>query len=335
MSDPLISILLPVKNAANYLHSCLDSILDQSEQNWELIAIEDHSDDHSWDILTHYAQLDQRIKVFKNEGQGIIAGLRKAYKNSQGHLISRMDADDLMSPQKLEALKTLLIKRGPGHVVTAFVEYFSDGILGEGYLKYQNWLNGLTANASNFSDIYKECVIPSPCWMVYREDLDQCNAFNSNLYPEDYDLSFRFYKNKLLVLSVPKVLHLWRDHPTRTSRNDPNYSDVHFFDLKVKYFLELDYDQKQTLVLWGAGKKGKHLAKILIQKNIPFRWITDNAKKIGKDIYGILLESSAILEQQHTFQIIIAIAASDAELQIQQTLNTYQLIKNKDFFSFC
>jgi len=53
----------------------------------------------------------------------------------------------------------------------------------------------LTAKGNNFQEIYKECVIPSPCWMIYRTDMDKCQAFLPNRYPEDYDLCFRFYEN--------------------------------------------------------------------------------------------------------------------------------------------
>ncbi|MFT5765934.1 MAG: hypothetical protein ACI8X3_003372, partial [Saprospiraceae bacterium] len=180
-----------------------------------------------------------------------------------------------------------------------------------------------------------ECVIPSPCWMVFRQDLDRCGAFESDTYPEDYDLCFRFYKNGLQVKTVPEVLHHWRDYAERTSRNDPNYSDVHFFDLKIKYFLALDYNKNRPLVLWGAGKKGKQLAQALNAQQIPFRWITDNPQKIDHVIYDIKLEPTEQLETILHPQLIIAIAAPTALVQIQKTLDSLSLEKAQDYFSFC
>lgn len=335
MSDSLISILLPVKNAEPYLADCLNSIINQSEKHWELLAVEDHSTDQSFAILKAFGQKDPRINVFRNDGQGIIPALRKAYSESRGQLITRMDADDLMEINKLAALKTLLLQNGPGYIGTALVSYFSEYQLGKGYLNYQNWLNDLSRQENNFIDIYKECVIPSPCWMVFRKDLDNSAAFHPDTYPEDYDLCFRFYKNGLTIKTAQQVLHQWRDYPERTSRNDPNYADVHFFELKIQYFLDLDYNSERPLLLWGAGRKGKELAQLLIKKNIPFQWITDNSKKIDKDIYGVKLLSTSYLQQTRNPQIIIAVAAPDALVTIHQQLEKHHLKKAKDFFLFC
>lgn len=335
MSAPFISILLPVKNASPFLKACLDSILKQSTKDWELLAVDDHSADESLAILNTYAVNDSRIKVYKNKAQGIIPALRLAYANAQGQLITRMDADDLMIPNKLALLKQQLLEKGKGYIATGLVAYFSSEELGDGYLKYQNWLNELSIREKNFTDIYKECVIPSPCWMLYKSDLDACGAFAADRYPEDYDLCFRFYKHNLKVTTVPQVLHQWRDHQNRTSRNDPKYANIHFFDLKVDYFLQVDYLASKSLLLWGAGKKGKKLAKLFLEHQITFRWITDNEKKIGKHIYDVKIEASTVIKFDNTQQLIIAIATPEVLVTIKSYLAQKELVKSEDYFLFC
>ena len=99
-----ISILMPVKNAESFLTECLDSIISQSYENWELIAVDDGSSDDSLQILKNYEQSDQRITAYRNDGVGIIDALRLAYNYSQGGMITRMDADDIMTSDKLEVL---------------------------------------------------------------------------------------------------------------------------------------------------------------------------------------------------------------------------------------
>ena len=126
---------------------------------------------------------------------------------------------------------------GRGHVAIGKVRYFSETGIANGYKRYEKWLNSLTIKGTNFDEIYKECVIPSPCWMVYREDLDRCKAFSSNVYPEDYDLAFRFYMQGLKPIKCNEILHYWRDYPSRTSRTDNHYSDNTFLDIKSNYFL--------------------------------------------------------------------------------------------------
>ncbi|MCW9041214.1 MAG: glycosyltransferase, partial [Flavobacteriales bacterium] len=80
----MISIIMPVKNTSLYLSECLNSIINQTEKNWELIAVNDHSTDNSKEILASFANQDNRIKVWDNTGNGIIDALQLAYSKSSG-----------------------------------------------------------------------------------------------------------------------------------------------------------------------------------------------------------------------------------------------------------
>ena len=316
-----------------FLGECLDSIWDQTIDEWELLAVDDHSDDQSLEMLRQYAARDARIRVFKNVDHGIIPALQLAYSKSTGDYITRMDADDIMIPQKLEELKKILTKIGAGSLAIACVEYFSETTLGDGYKKYAQWLNQLTRNSNNFSDIYKECVIPSPCWMVRREDFDRCGGFNSEMYPEDYDLCFRFYKKGLKVRGTNEVLHRWRDYTHRTSRTHEHYADNRFLELKLKYFLELDYKQEKNLVLWGAGAKGKLIAQNLNSHAIQFTWISNNEKKIGHTIHGQIIHEPDKINRLTSADIIISVANPEEQeeliMHLSEHYNKYIL------YNFC
>ena len=308
---------MPVKNAEKYLTDCLDSILIQSTTDWELMAVNDHSTDLSLVILQKYAHQDQRIKVFSNSGQGIIDALSLAFDKSSGNYITRMDADDIMQPKKLQLLLAAL-KNNPLGVSTAKVEYFSKNGIGEGYKNYQNWLNNLIDKKNHFEHIYKECVIPSPCWMTSKDIIESLGGFEALEYPEDYDLCFKFYQNKCSVLGVNEVLHRWRDYSSRTSRNDPNYADNTFIPLKVKYFIKLELNNTIPLCIWGAGKKGKAIASILSDQNIGFKWFTNNPNKIGHNISGVILKPIDELDHSEKHQVIVAIADKTANSEIEK-----------------
>lgn len=335
MQKPLVSILTPFKNTERFLHDCITSIKNQSYTNWELIIVDDNSTDNSINVVKKFAKDDARIICLKNNGNGIIAALKLAYKNSKGNLITRMDSDDIMMPNKLEILTTALLKHGKNHVAIGLVEYFSEDGVGSGYKNYQTWLNNLTMRGTNYDEIYKECVIPSPCWMTYREDLQVCGAFNYDIYPEDYDLTFRFYKHNLKCIPCNITLHKWRDYSTRTSRTHIHYAQNHFTDLKIKYFLELDYNASKNLVIWGAGNKGKLMAKTLLNQRVNFYWICDNPKKIGKTIYGKKMLSFKALNTIKNTQSLITVANKDAQTEIKAYLKELHLNTKKDFIFFC
>ncbi|MBN4047115.1 glycosyltransferase family 2 protein [bacterium AH-315-P13] len=335
MQNPLISILIPFKNTEEFLPECLQSIINQSYTNWELLIVDDSSTDVSFKLVESFANKDSRIKLFKNNGFGIISALRLAFSKSKGELVTRMDSDDIMFPNKLEVLSNNLIKNGRKHIAIGLVKYFSEAGIGDGYSKYETWINNLTFQGSNYSEIYKECVIPSPCWMVYREDLIAANAFNPNRYPEDYDLTFRFYQKGFKCIPCSKVLHKWRDYTTRASRTDPHYSHDYLLDIKLYYFLKLDYNNSRPLTLWGAGNKGKLIAKTLIKNEVPFHWICDNPKKIGRDIYEQKLKPFSFLKQINNPQSIITVANTEAQKQIRAYLKKLGLQSMTDYFFFC
>ena len=335
MNNPMVSIIMPVKNTAQFLEQCLDSILNQTYTKWELLAVDDGSSDESLSILKAYSEKDNRVKVFSNSGNGIIDALRLAYSKSTGAFITRMDSDDIMTDDKLEILSSNLISKGKGYVAVGLVKYFSESELGEGFKKYESWLNNLIITGNCFNEIYKECVIPSPCWMVYRDDFEKCEALKPNRYPEDYDLTFRFYINGLKPISCDKVLHHWRDYPTRTSRTDDNYADNTFIAIKADYFLSQEYDKTKNLVVWGAGGKGKALAKIFIDKGIEFHWICDNPKKIGKHIYEKEMLAVSELENIESTQSIVTVANTKAQEEIKAYFEKLNQKAMKDYYFFC
>lgn len=335
MQTPLISILIPFKNTGAFLTECLDSIIDQSYSKWELIIVDDHSTDSSYDLVKSYGEKESRILLLKNKGHGIINALKLAFAHSKGEYVTRMDSDDIMYKQKLETLLHNLQSNGKRCVATGLVSYFSETGIGDGYRKYEQWLNALTSKGKNYSEIYRECVIPSPCWMLHRDDLLAIDAFNPTRYPEDYDLTFRFYEFKYKVIPCNKVLHYWRDHSSRASRTDENYAENSFIDIKLHYFLKLDYSSTRPLVVWGAGQKGKTLAKKLIALDIAFEWICDNPKKIGKHIYGKELKPFEYLTALQAPQSIISVANQKEQKDIRSYFKTKNMFPMRDYFFFC
>ena len=331
----MISILIPFKNTAAFLNECLDSILAQTYVNWQIIAIDDHSNDNSLNIVKSYAKKDKRIQVHTNIENGIIPALRLAYQKSSGKFITRMDSDDIMKPNRLEFMVEALKTKGKKHVAIGQVQYFSHRGISDGYSRYEKWLNNLTALGSNYTEIYKECVIPSPCWMVYKDDFDACDAFKPNRYPEDYDLTFRFYEHGLKIIPCNQVLLLWRDYDTRTSRTHEHYAQNYFLDIKLYYFLKLEYKTSRELVVWGAGFKGKKIAKELISKGIDFTWLCDNPNKIDKEIYGQNMFHFSKIESLKNPQSIITVANENAQLEIKTYLNGLGQKAARDFYFFC
>lgn len=322
---------MPVRNGIPFLRECLDSILNQTYVNWELIVVNDHSIDDTQQILQTYAEQDSRIKPTQNLGKGIIDALETGYSLSEGKYVTRMDADDIMPNNKLETLLLLIINETQSIVATGHVQYFSATGVKDGYKSYEKWLNQLCLDNNHYQNIYKECAIASPAWMMNKEHFEAIGGFKTETYPEDYDLCFRMYEHGVNIVSSPKTVHLWRDHGSRTSRNDEHYADNRFLDLKLFYFQKIEVPKHQGIILIGAGKKGKTVAKFLLHQEISFSWATNNSKKIGIDIYGkILQDYDQILFDSNQSAIMISVANKDEQAEIISRLA--QINQNRVYY---
>lgn len=333
--EPLISIVMAAKDTAPYLHDCIDSIIAQTYQNWELIAVNDHSADETPQILRAYAEKDARIRYYDSDQAKLIPTLQVAYRYVKGELLNRMDSDDKMPGHKLEALYAEWEKHGVGTVITGGTEHFVDeGEVGDGFLKYEKWLNEVAKNSTYYQEIYKECVIPSNCWLIHTTDFDTIGGFDPLVYPEDYDLCFRMYQNRLKVIGIDTILHHWRDRSNRISRTLEEYKDNRYFDLKMHYFYAIDRDLERPLVLWGAGRNGKDMAKIILEREPTFHWVCDNDKKIGKDIYSVVIEHWQDVLKLESPQIMIVVNSPDGKEEIKKILNDWGKLPVKDYWFF-
>lgn len=331
-SGPEVSILMPVHNEGRHLNACIQSIRQQSYRNWELIAIDDHSNDGSWQKLIDWKAEDSRIHAYKNEGKGIIPALQTALSKASGTFVTRMDADDLMLTPKISSLlDTLKVEKT--NVSTGQVKYAGKK-LADGFLKYEQWVNS-QENTNFWKDIYYECPLASPCWMASIDLFRSAMSDPGLVYPEDYFWAFWLYAKGARVSKCPQYLHIWRDYDERASRNDTNYADQSFLQLKLQFFLQYDYSTRRKLLLWGAGRKGKQLARKLLDMGIPFEWTSNNPEKSGKHIYEkkILQEPS---EQQwaSSYQIMLAFSSPQDKQIMQKRLDKQQLQINEDYFWF-
>lgn len=104
MTNPLISIIVPVYNTEKYLCNCLDSIITQSYNNWEAICINDGSTDDSLNILKKYAEKDKRIKIINQPNRGLSETRNVGIKKVKGDYIMFLDSDDFWHPETLDIL---------------------------------------------------------------------------------------------------------------------------------------------------------------------------------------------------------------------------------------
>lgn len=112
MTIPRVSVLIPVYNAERYLSSAVESVLGQSYRDLEIIAINDGSTDRSASILNEFAARDPRVIVISQPNAGISAALNRGLEAASGIYVARMDADDLMAPERI-AVQVAFLDENP------------------------------------------------------------------------------------------------------------------------------------------------------------------------------------------------------------------------------
>jgi len=99
---PIISVIMPVYNAEEYLDEAIQSILNQTYNDFEFIIINDGSTDKSLEIIEKYKKQDERIVVITRENKGLVVSLNEGIEKAKGKYIARMDADDISLPTRFE-----------------------------------------------------------------------------------------------------------------------------------------------------------------------------------------------------------------------------------------
>jgi glycosyltransferase involved in cell wall biosynthesis/Tfp pilus assembly protein PilF len=256
-----VSIVLPFRNAARDLEECLASIASQTLDEYELVAIDDGSDDTSAEMIRTVAERDGRIILLSPGRCGLVAALNLGVAAARAPLIARMDADDVMLPSRLEKQCAFLRANREIDVVGSQVEIFPTATLLAGYREYLRWQNGRLTPDEIDADLYVESPFAHPSVMIRRDALERAGGYLDGDFPEDYELWLRMAHAGCRMAKVGEVLLRWRDDPSRTSRTDPRYARDAFDRLRARY---LAADRRvaaaREIVFWGAGRPTRRRA---------------------------------------------------------------------------
>jgi glycosyltransferase involved in cell wall biosynthesis len=123
---PLVSVVMPARNESRYVGEAVQSVVEQSYGEWELVVVNDGSTDATAEIVRSFA--DPRIRVYDQPGLGFVGALNRGLALARGDLIARLDADDIAHPKRLESQVEFLANHpGVGLVGSAAQYLFPEG----------------------------------------------------------------------------------------------------------------------------------------------------------------------------------------------------------------
>ena len=262
-THPLVSVIIPFKNAEVTIADSIDSIINQSYSNLEIILVNDHASDSSIEIVKRYS--DKRILLIDNHGIGIASALNTGLQHINGKYIARMDADDISHPNRIALQVDLLEGTLKIGVVSSLVNHIDSNNDQEGYRIYVDWLNQLVDPHDHYINRYVDATVAHPSVMFRCELVRDYGNYSTQPIPEDFELWLRWMQNGVRFAKVPQTLVDWYDLPGRASRELANYNQESFYKVKAEYFSKWwnKKSLKKEFWIWGYGKdvfrKSNHL----------------------------------------------------------------------------
>jgi glycosyltransferase involved in cell wall biosynthesis len=198
--SPKVTVLMSVYNGEKYLQEAVESILKQTFRDFEFIIINDGSTDNSSAILTHYEQIDGRIRVCNQENRGLIASLNRGCQLAKGKYIARMDADDLSLPERLARQVDYLETHPDVGVLGTWVEWIDENGISISKVREPTMPNTISWTLPT-----RNCLSHASVTMR-RDVIEQVGFYNPEaLHAEDYDLWTRASSITKLA-NIPEIL---------------------------------------------------------------------------------------------------------------------------------
>ncbi len=286
---PCVSILLPCYQAAKTLPGTLASIHQQHFLDFEVIAINDGSTDETLAILNAAAASDERIRVFDILHQGIVAALNFGLEKASCDFIARMDADDVMHPERLQLQVDFLRQHPETGLVSSLVKHTGNAATQAGYAHYIQWINRICSAEAIALNRFVESPLAHPS-VMFRKELIACyGSYRDGNFPEDYELWLRWLEAGVRMEKIETYLLDWSDLPSRLSRTDKRYNADSFYALKNVYLIRFVAGRARGRRVWlcGAGRLARKHSQSFREKISIAGFIDIDPKKIGRRIENL------------------------------------------------
>ncbi|MBO3457552.1 glycosyltransferase [Aetokthonos hydrillicola Thurmond2011] len=209
---PLISVIIPVYNGEKTIRETIESALNQTFYDLEIIVIDDGSKDSSWNIVSSIK--DPRIKLFKYKNSGVAVSRNRGLAHASGEFIAFLDADDLWTPDKLEAQFKALQTNPEAAVAYSWVNYITEN--GEFFrLGSHTSINGSIYEKLLVENILENGSNP----LIRKQALTEVGDFNQALSPaDDWDMWLRLaVRYHYVAVSRPQILYRMSPHSTSSN----------------------------------------------------------------------------------------------------------------------
>ena len=249
MSEPKISLIMSVYNGEDYLSEAIESVLNQTFRDFELIVINDCSTDSTSEILSRYAAADERVKVHTNEvNLRLPSSLNKAMSYAKGKYIARMDADDICMPERLEKQYKFMEENPNVSLSSCRFMTLKKGVISSG------GCGGKNDNDSVKALLLVTNPILHPGIIAKAEVIRELGYDKNFTCTEDMELWTRFVMAGYNVEIMSEYLMIYRLHDKQITETTLEKQHKEVVEIQKRYyakFLEVMDDKQESFYISG------------------------------------------------------------------------------------
>lgn len=247
--NPTISVILPTYNDAAYLQHSIDSILEQTFRDFELIVIDDGSTDGTQSVLDGYT--DSRMVKLKNDSnKGLIFSLNRGLDAANGKYIARMDADDISYPKRLERQYEYMEKNRDITLCGC------DFCVGHGYQR-ERVVHLPQASEELYVKLLHTSPLAHSSWMLRASDIKGSLYYDKRYYlAEDYQYLLELKKRNFKIGCVNEILQYYEDREGSVSKREAAANT--YYEVRRNVLAEVGVSFSEDFLKklgWGQGKK--------------------------------------------------------------------------------
>lgn len=347
--ENLVSIIMPVHNAENFLEESLQSVCNQTYRPIEIVMFNDHSTDDSWSILKRWENkfISYNINPIlinsqQCRAQGTGFARNSAMSHSSGRYLCHLDADDIMEATRIQKQYELAKQQGDHCLVGANFNRYPIGST----LFYTDWLNAMN-NDDIMLQQYRECTIICPTWFMHRNVYETVSRArggkgfvekSSKLtrVPEDLFFFMDHLACGGTLAKVNEELVTYRYHTTSWSMG---VKPIDMQKIRIEYLQHRVLDNYAQFSIWGCGRDGKKFLSMLSENNMKkVTCFSDiDPKKIGSKYFCNKIRKfiPIVHFQSIVPPFIVCVASKRAKGELERNVKSLNYKEGVDYLYFC
>lgn len=314
---PLVSVVIPVYNCAEYIGECIDSVAEQTYDNIEIIVVNDGSKDESEKIIKNKKKKYRNILYYKQRNKGVSAARNLGINKAKGEYITFVDGDDLAGKYLVERLVNQITCTHPECIIvskpTQKINEFEERVLG--YKKPV--VKSISSDQALIKLLYPYGIDNGPCAKLYPTVLLKKNLFNIDLsIAEDLELNYRLIKSSKIIKVLNEKLYFYRPNPKSAMNqefNEKKLSGLTATDIIVKDALSTTNNKKIQ-----KAAVGRHFIEAVLIASDP---------SVNKSVEGsaiikrVILKNAGLVMRDfnmfYKYRIVAAIALINYDIAIK------------------